>query len=321
MRNHKTPARATIRLLFPASRAAEPFSKKIEQLEGLGFKVLYEELPPSPWPYISSDLAARASALEEALLEEESQIILCGRGGYGSAEILPLLPWTRLKKRKPKLLVGFSDIVALHSALFTKLGWKGLHAPMPATALWPDSPQKTLEFPKDIQVLLNILSAQTSSVKIAAHRVSASGSRSSSIPQDLPLQGTLFGGCLSILCSLMGTPYFPKSLKGSLIFLEDVHESPPQVLRSFHHLLQNPATKGVRAFIVGRLTEMNLPENTSLSESDVLMEMARHCPVPLFASPEFGHAFPNIPLMIGATGLIQNHQLQWDHLGHLELSF
>ena len=72
-----------------------------------------------------------------SLLKKRPQILWCGKGGYGASSLLDQIPWEKLdKKRQDKLIVGFSDISALHSALYAKLGWVGLHAAMPFSKLW-----------------------------------------------------------------------------------------------------------------------------------------------------------------------------------------
>jgi muramoyltetrapeptide carboxypeptidase len=132
----------TIRIIRPASREKTvDIQNPIKQLESSGFVVRFDDRMPSAndWPYTSGSIEARANELNSALFEEGTDAIWCGRGGYGCSDLLPLIEWDKLKRIRPKLCIGFSDISALHSALWTKLNWHGLHAPMPATELWPSA--------------------------------------------------------------------------------------------------------------------------------------------------------------------------------------
>ena len=127
----------TIRIIRPSSReSGNLLTEKIESIERLGYNVLYDEILPDPsWPYASSTIETRLKSLENALFEESTDIIMCARGGYGASDLIAALNWDKLSEIKEKPIVGFSDISALHSAFYKKLGWRGIHAPMPATAL------------------------------------------------------------------------------------------------------------------------------------------------------------------------------------------
>ena len=125
-----------LRIVRPSSRATNDLLPgRLEQFKAAGLHVLFDELPShSDWPFHAAHPADRARALEQGLQETASKVILCARGGYGASELLPLMDWHSLKNVNPKLLVGFSDVSALHSAIYTKLGWPGLHAPMPGNS-------------------------------------------------------------------------------------------------------------------------------------------------------------------------------------------
>ena len=128
----------TIRIVRPSSReAADLLAPRLEELRKLGLKVRYEDVPVDPlWAYSAGPPEARAAALQAALVEKNTDLVWAARGGYGASDLLPLLDWRRLEAAGEKILVGFSDVSALHSALYARLGWRGWHAPMPATALW-----------------------------------------------------------------------------------------------------------------------------------------------------------------------------------------
>ena len=127
-----------------------------------------------------------------AVQSHDAHIILAARGGYGASDLLPLIPWKKLANLEPRCLVGFSDISALHSALWTKLGWPGLHGPMLGSPLWGQNSSA------DISALLALLqNGQPQQGMLRISPVAAPAMLSPQAPE--ALEGWLFGGCFSVL--------------------------------------------------------------------------------------------------------------------------
>lgn len=235
----------------------------------------------------------RASQLQNAFEDPGAEAILCVRGGYGASELLHHLDWGRLTTVSSKCLIGFSDVSALQSAVFTRLGWPSLHAPMPGSPLWQSGAAT--------ERLIHLLCAPrgtTWSGEIAVEGISST---------DSEVSGPLFGGCLSVLSGLIGTPYLPKSLHGGLLFFEDTGESAPRVLRYWRQWLDSGLLEGVGGVVFGRFTQMK----DDGDEKWLLREMASRTPCPAWVSPDFGHVPGNLPLGVGSVGRITNHQLRW----------
>ena len=171
--------------------------------------------PPSPIPTVKAIWAAR--------------------GGYGAMRLLSRLrlgDWVQAQK----LLVGFSDITALHAALNT-LGFPTLHAPVP-------QPSSRSSSPKALARLHEILfdrSARPRSLQadplVTLHPGKA--------------RGKLVGGNLSLLASLVGTPFLP-SFAGALLLIEDIGERPYRIDRLWTQLRLSGAFDGVRGVVVGQ---------------------------------------------------------------------
>jgi muramoyltetrapeptide carboxypeptidase len=123
------------------------------------------------------------------------------------------------------------------------------------------------------------------------------------------VQGTLFGGCLSVLTNMIGTPYFPKSLAGHVVFCEDTGENPGRLLRYFNQWVQSGALRGAQAFVVGHLR--GLGDNVEDNAPFAYERFAAVSPVPVFASADFGHTSPNYPLAIGSKATLSNGRLTW----------
>lgn len=292
--------KSTIRIIQPSSKGGEALlPERIARLESEGFNTLYEQASSSsPWPYTAGSISERTERFLSALLEPESQIILCARGGYGASDLLPRLPWQQLKSVKRKWIVGFSDVSAIHSAFWSILGWPGIHGPMPASALWD------LNSSDDTDFLLQLLSENEKSGSIRVKPLSNQRATSN--------QGFLFGGCLSVLCNLIGTSYFPQSLKNSFVFLEDTGENPGQLLRHWNQLLQSGALEGALGVIWGHFKDLQ----TDLDEDSVKLELASRSDLPCWSSIDFGHLSPNWSLIIGAKAKIDpdGERLNWQYL-------
>ena len=235
----------------------------------------------------------RLGALQSAL-DSNSRYLLSARGGYGASELLSRLDWDALAKEVPRVLIGFSDISALQSALYARLKWPSLHAPMPGSSLWQGG--------EDVRALLDLLRSDrpwTGSIDVAPV----------SRTPELKCQGRLFGGCLSVLSNLVGTPNLPSDLSGHILFFEDTGESAPRLLRYWRQWLDSGLLRGVRAVVFGRFTEMG-----SMTEADswAVTELAARTPCPVFSSRDFGHVTPNLPLAIGAQAEIRHDRLLWN---------
>ncbi len=282
-----------IRLVEPSSREVSGLlSQRIYELERAGFEVRHEPMPMDwQWPINSASASLRAQTLCTALQDPDVDFVVCARGGQGASDLLPLLPWEALQQARPKTLVGFSDITSLHAALYTKLGWRGIHGPVPATRTWPQG--------RD--AILALLRGETRAGEISLQPIGPAAKAS--------VQGWLFGGCLAVLAPLIGTPYFPKSLEGAVLFLEDVGESPGRILRMWNQFLQSQVLEGVRGVVVGTFTELA----GSLSALEIKQEMARRTPqIPFYSSSDFGHIPRNRPLWIGAEAEILGERLSWE---------
>jgi len=287
-----------LRIIRPSSREqGDMLAPRLEALRSAGFDVLYDDLPADPtWLYASSTARDRAAALVEALREPRTTAVVAARGGYGASDLLPLLPWDELKRMRPKLLVGFSDVSALHTALYAKLGWGGLHAPMPATTLWGTD--------GDVESLLAMLQAHARGEGFTGgFEVEHVGG-----PKG-PVTGKLFGGCFTVITNLIGTPFAPRSLAGHVVFIEDTDEHPARLMRAFNQWQQSGFLDGVKALLVGYLRRLG--ENIDDCASFVYEEFARRSGLPVYMSRAFGHVSPNAPLLLGAEATIDEGRLGW----------
>jgi len=223
-----------IAVLAPAS-AAHPgrIRRGARQLERLGFDVrVYRQAFARHGHFAGRD-RQRASALRTALADPAVRAIIFTRGGFGSARLLPLVDGDFARSR-PKIVVGYSDATSLLTFLTGKLGWVTFHGPMVAT-----------DFPKlaavDRSALLDMLCGKPPKPL-----------RLTTTIRSGVAEGRLFGGCLSILVSLLGTPYAP-SLGGRIVFLEDVNEEPYSLDRMLTQLRQSGELGKARGIVFGEM--------------------------------------------------------------------
>ena len=110
---------------------------RVKELEALGLEILFDEITANvDWSWTAGSIEDRSKALNNALLEPNSDAVMWARGGYGASDLLDLVPWEKVKKAKNKPIIGFSDVCSAQSALYTKTGRLSIHGPMPATTTW-----------------------------------------------------------------------------------------------------------------------------------------------------------------------------------------
>lgn len=222
--------------------------------------------------YLAGTDASRARQLQAALDDAQLRALFAARGGYGAMKLLP-----SMKLGSPRWLVGFSDLTALHLAAQTA-GWQSLHAPV-LTQLGKQPPD-----------VVDRLFAALEGQPLSALR----GTRTV-VPG--VAEGPLIGGNLSVLTRLIGTPWLP-SLRGSVLFLEDVGEKPYRLDRMWTHLLLAGLFEGVRGVVFGEFTGCDEKDHTS---AEVLDELAQTLGVPCAAGFPIGHGDVNQPVILGAT--------------------
>ncbi|HZF88172.1 LD-carboxypeptidase [Streptomyces sp.] len=186
-------------------------------------------------PYLAGADADRAADFQAAWCDPAVDAVLCARGGYGVQRMVDLLDWEALRAAGPKVLVGFSDVTALHEAFAARLGLVTLHGPMAAG----------IDFVKNARAQDHL-----KATLFAPETVRAIGSGGRALVPGRA-RGVLFGGCLSLLAAELGTPHARRSAQGGLLCLEDVGEEPYRLDRCLTQLLRAGALDGVRGVLLG----------------------------------------------------------------------
>ncbi|HEX4811226.1 MAG TPA: LD-carboxypeptidase [Nonomuraea sp.] len=255
----------------------------VKLLEGLGLTVVVgaHALDRQELDYLAGADAARAADLQAAWCDPAVTTVFCCRGGYGAARLLDLLDWGAMRAAGRKVLVGSSDITALHNAFAVELGVPTLHGPMTACDVLAGGPEPE-------------------PVTWASLRAALSGTpravRGDRVLSDGRAEGVLYGGNLSLLASMCGTRWQP-SFAGRLAFLEDVGEEPYRIDRMLTQLLHAGAFEEVRGIALGSWVDCGDPY-------PVLRDRLEPLGVPILAGLPVGHGSPQMSVWLGRLGVI-----------------
>ncbi len=237
-----------IAIVSPAS-AAQP--ELVEQgraaLEAFGYHpvIMPHALDRGPL-YLAGSAADRAADLHAAFSDPEIDGILCTRGGWGSAEILPLLDPDRIRAN-PKVFAGYSDHTSLHIYLWNHCRLTTFYAPMVA-ADW-SNPSGVDE--RTWRAALHAESLWSVGPADGIRLLRTAGSANSSVPESSVVEGRILGGCLSLLAESLGTPYALNLTEPTILFLEDINTRPYQWDRMISHLRLAGQLRHVRGILLG----------------------------------------------------------------------
>jgi len=228
----------TVSITCPAGyMAAEKAQTCISTLQSWGFDVMVgKTLGSKSKNYFSGSDEIRKNEMQAMLDDENIHAILCGRGGYGVTRIIDELDFTKFKK-KPKWIIGFSDITILHAHLYTKVKVASLHAPMAAAFNEGENIY--------IQAWHKALIGKKAKFSCAAHSFNKCGTASAEI----------IGGNLSLLVHLIGTTS-DMNTKNKILFIEDIGEHIYNVDRMLYQLKRSGKLDNLAGLIVGGFTNM-----------------------------------------------------------------
>lgn len=247
----------------------------VDVLRSWGLRVrLPAEQRDAAHPWLAGSDTDRAAALTAAFRDPEVRAVWAARGGYGTQRVLDLLDWADLAQATPRLLVGFSDVTALHQAVAGRLGLATLHAA--GAAGLGDGDDHTRETTR--RVLLD-----------------GGPVRLDGTPAGPGLaEGVLVGGNLTLLASSVGTPgQHPAT--GAIVLLEDVGERPYRIDRALTQLVRSGWFEGVRGVALGSFTACGDPGEVRAVLADRLAPLG----VPVVHDLPVGHGPTNLPVPLG----------------------
>jgi muramoyltetrapeptide carboxypeptidase len=233
--------------------------------------------------YLAGDDAARLADLNAALADDTIDAIWCMRGGYGVMRLLARIDYPALRRR-PKAVIGYSDITALHGAIATRCDVITYHGPTARSALTAFSRDSLRRALADDEPCGTAERAQT------LHRGRA--------------RGHLIGGNLAVLCALCGTPYEPP-YESAILIVEDVNEPVYRVDRLLTQLRLAGRLQQCAGIAFGAFTDIPVdsPEESlgARTLDEVLGETAAALGVPCLRGVPVGHIDDQWTLPLGAV--------------------
>jgi muramoyltetrapeptide carboxypeptidase len=241
--------------------------------------------------YLAGHDEARLDDFHAMFSDKNIKAILCARGGFGTIRLLDKIDYD-LCAANPKIIAGYSDITALLFALFKKKGLVAFHGPV------------LRNLSHDTRDNLGSLLETTSSGKSQAIDLS----RGIALKRG-KARGMVIGGNLSLISSLVGTPYMP-SMKGAILFIEDTKEPLYRIDRMLNHLKLSGIIDDLAGLIAGNFNDCGEPEEINR----LLREVTRGKDIPTVNGLPVGHGTENKTIPMGILAELDAKEMKLSFL-------
>ncbi|RQS63041.1 muramoyltetrapeptide carboxypeptidase [Burkholderia sp. Bp8963] len=281
----------SIRLLAPSGYPHDPdaINRALERLSGAQHRIENIEATQRRYQRFGGTDGERAGDLNRLADPERPlpDIGLAVRGGYGAARILHGLDYRGLERRlrdQPIALVGHSDFTAIQLALYAKARIKTFGGPMLSADFGAETPSDFT-----MKHFWQTIAQPSTTIVAEAPQV-----------QSVNVSGTLWGGNLAILTSLVGTPYMP-DIDGGILFIEDVNEQPFRIERMIYQLHLSGLLARQQALVIGQFTGGRPFEYDNGYDMQAMLEQVRAViGIPVVTGLQFGHVPDLVTLPFGA---------------------
>lgn len=262
----------------------EEIQPAIKTFENWGLEVVIGDTIGSEHNQFSGDDNYRRTDIQKMLDNPEIKAIISARGGYGCVRIIDEIDFSSFLKR-PKWLIGFSDITVFHVHINTLFNIPTVHATMPV--FFPENTLESLDSFRQI-IMLGSMEYQ---IQSSAKELCKEGTA----------KGQLIGGNLSILYSLCGSVSLGET-NGKILFLEDLSEYIYHVDRMLQNLKRNGFFNNIAGLIIGGFTEMkDSPVPFGKTSEKILFDLCGELNIPIFTNFPAGHIYDNRALIMGQT--------------------
>lgn len=294
---------AGIYAISPSGATREPdrLRRAAAHLASAGWPVRFDRAAFASSQRFAGTDAQRAAAFARAAAQP-APVVMITRGGYGLTRYLDALDYPALAAAG-KRWVGVSDFTAFQLAMLAQAGavtWAG-------PALVDFGAERVEDV--DETTLGAFTDAMSGRLQVLGFRCSGSAG--------VEARGTLWGGNLSVLCALVGTPYFPR-VRGGILFVEDVNEHPYRIERMLTQLLHAGVIDAQRAVLVGQVTRYRLVEHDQGFDLPTVLRWLRsRTRTPILTGLPYGHEMPCVTLPHGArVELAVEGRTAWLKLPH-----
>ncbi len=263
----------TVGIIAPASGfRRDEFDAGCASLRGLGYQPFYLPSIFERDGYFAGPSQRRLDEFHELFARPEVKAVLCARGGYGCNYLLPHLDLD-LVRANPKIFAGCSDVTTLLTYLCDSAGLVTFHAPMLAG-----------DFARpggfDKGSWLGAVSGVERDLRFDAEEMSPLATGTA--------EGILYGGCLSLLCASLGTPYEIRT-HGTIFFLEDRAERPYRIDRMLMQLKLAGKFEGVQGIVFGEMLDCTEPGALGFSLQQLIVRILGDLRVPIAFGLKSGH--------------------------------
>jgi len=285
--HHVHTAPSTLTIYSPAGVVLKGAAVRLatKRLKGMGYEVTVDASALAKHQRFAGDDDFRLATLHR-IAEEAPSVAMATRGGYGMTRLLDRLDWALLAKAAEQgtRWVGYSDLTALQMGLLAHTG----------TASWC-GPMATDDFGRDE---LDEVTPDCFNEAMSGE-LEAIGFRTEAGFDGLTEKGVLWGGNLTVLCSLLGTKHWPK-VKGGILFLEDVAEHPYRVERMLLQLHQAGVLAAQKAVVLGAFSDWRKsPMDRGYNLKTVVAYLREVTKTPVLTGLPFGHVPTKVTMPMG----------------------
>lgn len=280
-----------IAIVAPSGYARDEagLARGLALLQSLGCRVHNYYDPERVFQRFGASDDERLAQLYAAAANPEVQVVMALRGQYGLTRLLPRIDFAQLAA-SGKIFSGFSDFTALQMGLYAATGRPSYAGPMFYSDFAPASP--------DAFTIGDFGRCLAGPV----HAVRGEGAGNPA----LEAEGTVWGGNLAMLMSLLGTPYLPE-VDGGILFLEDVNEHPYRVERMLLQLMQAGVLGRQKALLLGDFSAYKLTPADNGYDFDAMVAYLRATlPVPVLTGLPYGHGATRATIPFGAAGSLRS---------------
>ena len=288
----------TIAVISPASPSLTLtyMERGIEAFQQMGYRVITEQHVHDRRLLFAGDENARVSDIHAAFRDPSVRAIICTRGGCGTSQVLPHIDYSIIADN-PKILVGYSDITALQTAIFNATGLITFYGPMMAS-----------DFGKSLghYKVRNFFKILTETQQTTELKNPSSKKMLTLYPGKA--EGQLAGGCLSVVAASLGTRY-ELDTKGKILFFEDIDEQPHRVDRYLTQLIQAEKLQQARGIIFGPFPKCEYLTKDNyfkfgVTLLDLIKERIAPLGIPAIYGLQFGHVTNKLTIPFGGNATL-----------------
>lgn len=269
----------------------QQLSEAIDRLKVMQLRVKTANNMLDRYGYFAGSIEKRAEDINHAFADPDIKAIIAVRGGSGCSLLLDHLDYDLIEKN-PKILLGLSDVTALLIGIYEKTGLITFHGPG-AGMEWPQYSVnyiKSLLFKRECPTYRNPDGHVDDLIEHPCEiRILQRGQA----------QGEILGGNLTVLTTLMGTPYFPKDWKNKILFVEEIGEAVYRIDRMFAQLKIAGILSQISGFIGGTFLNATKNSPSGFDLNDVLERYLKPLKIPAFYGAMIGHQPQNMTIAQG----------------------